>query len=201
VLALFDRGSTHLSLLAPRRIELGEGCWIDHQPGFLKGHEELLQHLVRAAAWKQRERWMVDRRVLEPRLTATVEPGEGHAVLWEIVDLLCERYRAQLRHLTLSYYRSGRDSVAPHGDRGEASQPGAVTVSVSLGFPRKLLLKPVGGGSSRAFNLGWGDLFVMGGAIQRHWLHGVPKCRHAAPRLACLFWLAQSAPRSRASRA
>ncbi len=135
---------------------------------------------------------MYERMVVEPRLTATVPHGCGHPLLWEIGAQLCRHYDARLRQVTLSYYRDGQDSVAPHGDRGEAREPGCLTVSVSLGAPRKLVLRPLKGGSSGAFNLGWGDLFVMGGDIQEHWHHGIPKCRDAPPRLACLFWLGPS---------
>ena len=194
MLALFDHGSARLSPLTPRRIDLGRGCWVEYQPGFVQGHESLMEHLVHSTPWQQRERWMVDRMVLEPRLTATVPPGGGHAILRQVADQLSDHYAARLRQLTLSYYRDGQDSVAPHGDRGEAAEPGCLTVSVSLGAPRRLVLRPIKGGSSGVFNLGWGDLFVMGADIQKHWQHGVPKCRDAPPRLACLFWLSPVSP-------
>jgi alkylated DNA repair dioxygenase AlkB len=58
---------------------------------------------------------------------------------------------------------------------------------LSLGTPRKLLVRPYGGGTSRVFRLGWGDLFVMGGMCQAHWEHCIPKQREAAPRMSCVF--------------
>jgi alkylated DNA repair dioxygenase AlkB len=42
-------------------------------------------------------------------------------------------------------------------------------------------------GASLAFDLGWGDLFVMGGTCQRTWQHGVPKRAHADPRISIMF--------------
>jgi alkylated DNA repair dioxygenase AlkB len=193
VLALFDHGQPRIHALNLRRIDLGQGCWVDHQSGFLSGHQALMDDLVPRVAWQQRERTMWDQQVLEPRLTAAV-PGHGdHPLLHDIGQRLCAHYQGVLRQITLSLYRDGRDSVALHGDRGEARSLGSLTISVSLGAPRKLLLKPTRG-PSRAFHLGWGDLFVMGGAIQRHWQHGIPKCRGAAPRMACLFWLSGRHP-------
>jgi alkylated DNA repair dioxygenase AlkB len=43
------------------------------------------------------------------------------------------------------------------------------------------------GAQSRAFNLGFGDLLVMGGTCQRTWRHGVPKVAHAHPRISVMF--------------
>ena len=175
--------------MTPRRIDLGHGAWVDHQSGWLKGHQQLMDQLVSRVRWQQRQRSMWDRVVLEPRLTAAVPDAGDAPVLHDIGAALARRYAASVRRITLSLYRDGRDSVAAHSDRGDAGKPGALTVSVSLGAPRKLLLKPKAGGRSRAFHLGWGDLFVMGGTIQQTWTHGVPKCAQALPRLACLFWL------------
>ena len=58
---------------------------------------------------------------------------------------------------------------------------------VSLGAPRRFLLRPAGGGTSRAFDLGWGDLLVMGGTCQRTWEHAVPKMASAKPRMSVQF--------------
>jgi alkylated DNA repair dioxygenase AlkB len=52
---------------------------------------------------------------------------------------------------------------------------------LSLGTPRALLLRPREGGSGpqrsgvRRFEVGHGDLLVMGGSCQRTWEHAVPK--------------------------
>jgi len=60
-------------------------------------------------------------------------------------------------------------------------------LSVSVGAPRKLLIRPYGGGRSTAFSLGSGDLFVMGGSCQRTFQHSVPKLKRAEPRLVIMF--------------
>jgi alkylated DNA repair dioxygenase AlkB len=49
------------------------------------------------------------------------------------------------------------------------------------------LLRPYGGGRSIAYNLGWGDLFVMGGSCQRTFQHSVPKLAHAETRIAVMY--------------
>ena len=64
-----------------------------------------------------------------------------------------------------------------------------IVVIVSVGAPRPLRLRPRGGGKGRAlsFDLGRGDLFVMGGACQHDWEHSVPKVRRAEPRISITY--------------
>jgi len=87
----------------------------------------------------------------------------------------------------MGLYRTGADSVAWHGDTTARDLPEAVVATVSLGEPRRFLLRPRGGGRTIPFSLGRGDLFVMGGACQRTWQHAVPKVARALPRLAVMF--------------
>jgi alkylated DNA repair dioxygenase AlkB len=53
-----------------RRTQLDEGSWVDYAPGWLSGSDELFATLLREGDWRQRERWMYERTVAEPRLTA-----------------------------------------------------------------------------------------------------------------------------------
>ncbi len=54
------------------RITLDETSWVECVTGWLPGPDadDLLAKLTANAAWEQRDRWMVNRVVLEPRLTA-----------------------------------------------------------------------------------------------------------------------------------
>jgi hypothetical protein len=62
----------NLSTGGAQRIRLDQASWIEHIPGWLPAADaaELLTSLIASAAWEQRDRWMINRRVLEPRLTA-----------------------------------------------------------------------------------------------------------------------------------
>jgi alkylated DNA repair dioxygenase AlkB len=62
-----------------------------------------------------------------------------------------------------------------------------VVALVSLGEPRKFLLRPQGGGQSRTFKLGRGDLLVTGGQTQRRFEHSVPKVKAAGARMSMVF--------------
>jgi alkylated DNA repair dioxygenase AlkB len=60
---------------------------------------------------------------------------------------------------------------------------------LSLGTPRPLLLRPRGGGTRPLrFEVGHGDLLVMGGSCQRAWEHAVPKTSQpVGPRISVQF--------------
>jgi alkylated DNA repair dioxygenase AlkB len=114
----------------------------------------------------------------------------------------------------LCLYRDGRDSVAWHGDTiGRGRTEDTMVAILSLGTPRPLLLRPRSdrhsrsdrdsrsdrsplsdrqagrsGDASLRFEVGHGDLLVMGGSCQRTWEHAVPKTSQpVGPRISVQF--------------
>ncbi len=177
------------ALARMRRIALDDDAWVEHLPGWVNGHQALLDELARTTAWRTERRMMYDRMVDVPRLVAALPAdGPGHPVLEQIRTLLDARYGTRFVNLSLGYYRDGNDSVAFHGDTTARDLPQAIVATVSLGEPRRFLLRSrARGPRPQAFMLGWGDLIVMGGSCQRTWEHGVPKMAHAWPRMAVMF--------------
>jgi alkylated DNA repair dioxygenase AlkB len=170
------------------RTALAKGAWVDHLPEWLKGHDAVLEALWTTTRWQSERRQMYDRMVDVPRLFATLpDDGPGHPILAGLADALSASYGRSLRRTSLAAYRDGRDSVAFHGDRLGIHRADAIVAIVSLGEPRRFLLRPAGGGASRAFDLGWGDLLVMGGTCQLTWEHAVPKVAHAGLRISVQF--------------
>lgn len=182
------------SLSRIRRIELGNGAWLEHHPGWLQGHERVFQDLLPGIGWRSERRVMYEREVDVPRLVARPpEAGPVAELLTELSRTLSERYQRGLDNLSLAHYRDGRDSVAFHGDKVGRLVDDCIVATVSVGAPRRFLMKPSNstrgntGGGSLTFDLGWGDLFVMGGTCQRTWQHAVPKRAHADPRVSIMF--------------
>jgi len=130
---------------------------------------------------------MYERVVDVPRLTGTIEVDQASAVIGDAVRLLSDRYGFVLDRVTAARYRSGSDSVAWHADRVGAMADDVVVAILSLGGPRKFMVRRGTRGPSTAFTLGSGDLLVMGGSSQRHLQHGVPKVAHAEPRISVMF--------------
>ena len=174
------------------RIDLGDGAWVDHLPGWVRGHEVLLEALWTTTAWQAHRRRMYERIVDVPRLVAVLpEDGPGHPLLDALGAALVGHYGRAFPHVSLAAYRNGRDSVALHGDRIGRDRDDAIVAIVGLGARRRFLLRPARGGRSRAWDLGGGDLLVMGGTCQRTWQHAVPKVAHADLRISVQF---RSAP-------
>jgi len=170
------------------RHDLGAGAWVDHLPGWLKGHEAVFEALYRDMRWSQRRRWMYEREVDEPRLTASVpRDGAGHPVFPALGQALSRRYERPLTSISLGLYRDGRDSVAPHGDVILREGGEGLVATVSVGEPRRFLIRRKDGKRRLQLDLGWGDLCVMGGTCQHTCLHGVPKVARALPRIAIMF--------------
>jgi alkylated DNA repair dioxygenase AlkB len=122
-------------------------------------------------------------------------------LLRRLSGALSQRYQSALASITLAHYRDGRDSVAFHGDRLGRWMEDSIVATISVGAPRRFVMKPRelikprtsaarapdAAQGNLAFDLGWGDLFVMGGTCQRTWLHAVPKRTHADPRISIMF--------------
>ena len=180
---------------AVRRVPLARGAWVDLRPGWLEGSAAVFGALIEAVPWRAERRHMYDRVVDVPRLLCFYGEGEPlpDPLLTAALDALNAHYAAELgepfRTAGLCLYRDGRDSVAWHGDTiGRGSREDTMVAILSLGAPRALALRPRGGGRSLRFEIGHGDLLVMGGSCQRTWEHAVPKTAHAAgPRISVQF--------------
>jgi alkylated DNA repair dioxygenase AlkB len=184
----FDR-----SFEAVARHALDATSWVEFVPGWLQGADAVFDQLHRELPWRQRRNvQMYDRLVDEPRLTwwwgVDHDRSEPLALLTDMRSTLSARYGRPFDSIGFNLYRDGTDSVAWHGDRHRHTVTDPVVAIVSVGAARPFRLRPNGGGRSLSWDLGHGDLLVMGGACQHHWQHTVPKTSGAAgPRISITF--------------
>jgi alkylated DNA repair dioxygenase AlkB len=183
----------------PERVRLTRGAWVDVQRGWLAGSGVLFSRLAERVPWRAERRQMYERTVDVPRLLCFY--GEDAELPDPALDAcraaLTEHYQAELgepfRTAGLCLYRDGRDSVAWHGDTiGRGSTEDTMVAILSVGTARPLLLRPragtAPGSRTLRYNLGHGDLLVMGGSCQRTWEHAVPKSAHSTgPRISIQF--------------
>ncbi|WP_018155086.1 alpha-ketoglutarate-dependent dioxygenase AlkB [Demetria terragena] len=181
------------------RTPLSRGAWVDLRPGWLTGADKLFSRLSLGGSagvdWQGERRVMWDREVETPRLLRFYDEREAwpDPVLNDARRALSAHYAPELgepfRTAGMCLYRDGRDSVAWHGDReGRGATHNTMVAIVSIGAPRTLALRPRGGGASLRFNLGHGDLVVMGGSCQRTWEHAIPKtAKPVGPRISIQF--------------
>ena len=173
------------------RITLDATAWVDFQPSWVTGSDQLFETLRATRPWKQRLRTVYNVTRPEPRLTAPWAKRFGTPleplIIEQMRQSLSTRYRIEFDSVGFNLYRDGNDAVAWHRDFIDKDVVDPIVVLVSFGEPRKLLLRPYGGGPSRAFSLGRGDLLVTGGSSQRTWEHTIPRVASAGPRISLAF--------------
>jgi alkylated DNA repair dioxygenase AlkB len=178
-----------LPATAGESIELRDGGWIRYWGRFLSRAEadRLFQRLRRDVAWQQ----LRNRLWTFPRLTAFVaDPGVvyrysgvSHAGEGWTADLLDLRRRveqvtrAAFNGVLLNLYRDGSDSMGRHSDAERELGPNPLVASVSLGAARAFVLRHRARTESRTLELAHGSLLLMGGTLQHHWQHEVPKTK------------------------
>ncbi|NGN93447.1 alpha-ketoglutarate-dependent dioxygenase AlkB [Nocardioides sp. KC13] len=179
---------------AYERIHLDRGAWVDIARGWLPDPDDVFATLVHDVPWREERRQMYDRVVDVPRLLHTYGQGEPlpHPRLAEARGRLTAHYLPELGEPFVTagccYYRNGNDSVAWHGDKiGRGRTDDTMVAIVSVGDPRRLALRPHGGGKGMSIEMGHGDLVVMGGSCQRTWEHAIPKVSSAGPRISVQF--------------
>ncbi|HEY1703186.1 MAG TPA: alpha-ketoglutarate-dependent dioxygenase AlkB [Trebonia sp.] len=179
------------------RRALAGGAWVDVHRAWMAGADSLFERLAGSVPWRTQRRRMYDRIVDVPRVTAFYDRAD------ELPDPALAAARAALDRsygpelgepfctIGLALYRNGDDSVAWHGDTiGRGSREDTMVAILSLGEARPLLLRSriPGKPGTLKYNLGHGDLLVMGGSCQRTWEHAVPKtARPAGPRISVQF--------------
>lgn len=163
----FERCSRH---------PLDEHSWITHVPDLVLGHQQLADQLASDAPWEGRQRWMYNRMVNEPRLTAeSTELDSAPAFLVCLAQMLSAQLGIPYDGVWMNWYRNHHDSTGWHADR-PANKPDTATVPVlTLGAQRRFLIRSNRGGKSAALTPAGGDLILMQGRCQRDWQHSVPK--------------------------
>jgi alkylated DNA repair dioxygenase AlkB len=133
------------------------------------------------AGWEAKRRWMYDREVDVPRLTAhyALPPDAGAPrAIGESAEHVIAATGVAFNGVGLNLYRDGRDSVAPHNDHLYEIVEGFPIVLLSLGATRRMSIRPKERGA-RALNVDLedGSLLTMSYETQLSYTHGVPKTK------------------------
>lgn len=168
----------------PDRVDL-HSQWLDADNA-----DRLLLEVKAQAAWKQDHIVIQGNTIALPRLTAwhgdrgyrysgiQNTPAAWTPALLELRDRLEKETGASFNSVLCNLYRTGQDSVAWHADDERELGPEPTIASVSLGATRKFSLKRKDGTGSRLdIALQHGDLLIMKGDTQKHWVHQLPKTK------------------------
>jgi alkylated DNA repair dioxygenase AlkB len=188
-----------------KRIDLGEGAWVSLEPAFVPDHVELMAKLAGSLPLGQETIVLFGRSVPMPRLTSWHgDPGCSYAYSGRIFhpapwtpelaalrDRLVASEGCAFNSVLVNHYRDGRDSMGEHADNEPELGPSRDDIriaSISLGAPRRFVLRERRTRRVHAFELGEGNLLVMGGTTQQHYRHHLPRKRaHIGPRMNLTF--------------
>ena len=140
--------------------------------------------------WWQEQIRVFGRQRRQPRLTAWHgDPGAAYSYSgirldpepWT-QDLLGVKVRIEaisgvrFNSVLLNYYRDGQDSMGWHSDDEPELGENPLIGSVSLGAARRFRMRHKADPEVQmAWNLPGGSYLEMGGTLQRHWRHCIPK--------------------------
>lgn len=167
------------------RTWLDDHCWVDVARSWVADPDKVFAAVRDGVSWQQGRLFRYERWVEEPRLGGYLPSGVAlpHPALTSTTHILQHHYRVQFARPSLVHYRDGHDHMAMHRDRDMRWLDETIVVLLVLGARRPFLLRPLhtrhadpdeANASTFDFAPGHGDLLVMGGACQAHWLHGVP---------------------------
>jgi alkylated DNA repair dioxygenase AlkB len=170
----------------------GFGAWVACHGGFLDAAEaaQLQGRLADEVPWTVHRIRMFGRWVDSPRLScwmgdpqaryrysgALFEPEPWHPAIARLLPRLESACGARFNSVLLNRYRHGRDSMGWHSDDEPELGTEPVIASLSLGEPRRFLMRMKADHAVKAeWRLAHGDLLVMRGACQRLTQHALPK--------------------------
>ena len=195
-----DAGIRSLGLELPARHALHGGGWISYDDQFLLGREADLffDGLMTLLPWREerlygsaaprRVAWFADEGVRYSYSRITHLGRGWHPALVPIRDRVAEACGEPFNSVLANLYRDGRDSMGMHADDEPELGTNPLIASVSLGAARRFVLKHRATGERKTLVLAHGSLLVMGGSLQHHWLHGIPKTAASiGPRINLTF--------------
>ena len=178
---------------------------LHYYPAFLSLSEadKLYQHFYNKTDWQADKITVFGKTYDQPRLTAlyaknltpytysniTMHPSPMSKSLLDLIQKISEVNKHDFNAVLLNLYRDGKDSNGWHADNEAELGQNPVIASISLGEERYFHLKHRTLKEQRLkIKLKHGSLLIMGGAMQHHWLHQIPKTKkNISPRINLTF--------------
>lgn len=164
--------------------------------------DQLLAQLLDELDWQEEAIFIYGRWVKVPRLMCWYGDAEAEyrysgvnhrpmpwtPVLQTIRAKVERQCQCSFNSVLANLYRDGNDSMGCHADDEKELGPNPVIASLSLGDERLFKLHHKKTKDKLDIVLGHGDLLVMRGALQHHWMHAAPKTKKLkTPRINLTF--------------
>ena len=164
--------------------------------------DRLFTALMNGLDWQEEDIFIFNKWVKVPRLMCWVgDPdayyeysGVNHQplpwiqILQEIREKVEQQCQCAFNSVLANLYRDGKDSMGCHADDEKELGINPTIASLSLGDGRLFRMHHKKKKQTLNIDLQHGDLLVMGGTCQRHWMHSVPKTKaYKTPRINLTF--------------
>ena len=162
----------------------------------------ILQQLLKEVAWHQEHYVIYGKSVAAPRLVAwygdpqarytysglSHEPLPWLPVLLRLKEQVEAASGQTFNSVLCNLYRHGQDSMGWHADKEPELGRNPYIASVSLGETRLFKFRHLKTKQTVDVVLKSGSLLLMGGELQHHWRHSLPKSAKATqPRINLTF--------------
>ena len=173
------------------RKDLGQGAWFALDRAWMPESEARTLHegLLAELTWDTRPvRGPDGQETTQPRLVGwagdlpyaysgqTLPPRPrtpGLDAIWKRIEAASG---ARFNHAVVNRYRDGRDHMGLHTDREPQLGDAPLIAALSLGVTRTFRLEwRYKRSRKRTLRLPHGSLLLMGGTLQRHWRHAIPR--------------------------
>jgi alkylated DNA repair dioxygenase AlkB len=168
----------------------------------LSESDQLFAALETGLAWQEEDIFIFGKWVKVPRLMCWYgDPGAYYSYsgvnhqprpwtteLQSVRAKVEQQCQCTFNSVLANLYRDGKDSMGCHADDEKELGLNPVIASLSLGDERLFKLHHKKRKETLEIMLGHGDLLVMAGSLQHHWLHSVPKTKKIkTPRINLTF--------------
>lgn len=164
--------------------------------------DQLFKAFETGLAWQEEDIFIFGKWVKVPRLMCWYgdpdayyqysgvnhQPRPWTTELRSIRKKVEQQCQCSFNSVLANLYRDGKDAMGCHADDEKELGLNPVIASLSLGDERLFKLHHKKRKETLDIILGHGDLLVMAGSLQHHWLHSVPKTKKIkTPRINLTF--------------
>jgi alkylated DNA repair dioxygenase AlkB len=150
----------------------------------LKWQQSVIKMFGKAVAIPRLNAWYADPDCDYAYSGHTLQHHDWTPLLLELKHKIEATVGHTFNSVLANYYRDGNDGVGWHSDDERELGKNPVIASLSLGAPRRFLLKPKGStgvestiSETKELTLTDGSLLLMAGTTQHFWQHSIPKER------------------------
>ena len=187
-----------------QKIQSRESCWATYHDGWISPEEAgaYFDRLLKTISWENDVVNIFGKRIVTQRKVAwygdrpfeySYSKTKRTALPWtedlkKLLRMVSEETGVKYNSCLLNLYHNGEEGMGWHSDDEKELLRDGTIASVSFGVERPFFFKHKKTKEKIEVLLENGSLLVMGGAIQRHWLHSLPKRKNIhRPRINLTF--------------